>query len=575
MLAAPQTCWQKTQVGLYWMAEPWRASPGAEYIEGVLSGKIPVCRSIQQSVKRAVWLHKNAEQTQWIYKPGRAKFVIEYAKLCKLSSGRAAGQPFIHLPWQAFITGELFGWYHRKTDIRKYRVAFIEIPKKNGKSPYLALLGLIFFHAERKIGVEIHTLASKKDQARIIFNAARAMVRQSPVLRKEISVYNHHMEIGSKFAKFEPLSSDVDTIDGLTPYCQLVDELHRHKSRDLWDLARNAGGAFDDSVLIAITTAGTDVTSVCYEEHTHALNVLDGVADDETYFAYVATPDDGYDPRDESWLWKLNPSMGTALNADDVIKSWQKEIKRGMSNAFRRYRYNEWVRESKRWISADQLQANSKKVNVERLKGMRCFGGLDLALSVDMSAFTLLFEVGDLLVALVFYWCSEKSVENRVDNDRLPYDRWVQDGHLIQTPGSVTDFQYIEQDILKICRDYTVISVGYDPYRATQLASNLSNNGLEMVEVRQGTISLNGPMEYLYRKIMSRNLVHYGNPIFGWNVSNVVVRYDANKLMAPDRAKSRDKIDGVASTLNAIHCLQADAMTDEPPEFQLPLAVEI
>ena len=558
------------------MIKSWERSPGAPYMRGVLDGSIDVCESIRQAVQRAVRDHETGPDRGLIFKPGRARYVIEYAKLCRLTSGYKAGKPFVHLPWQEFITSELFGWYWRETDKRRFRIVFITVPKKNGKSPYLAMLGLAFFHAERRTGANVYSLASKKDQAKIIFQQACNFVRQSKELRAEIRIILNEMQIMDKFSKFQPLSSDVDTIDGLEPYVQLVDELHRHKSRALWDLTRNAMQSNDESVIIAITTSGEDVTSVCHEEYEYAMNVLNGVVTDDQYLAYVAKPDEDYDYNDARWLWKLNPSMGHCLIADDVLKSLEKEKQRGgVSSAFRRFRYNEWVKESKSWIKHNTWKANFRTVDPEILKEHPCYGGLDLAYSVDMTAFSLVWEIGELLVIKVWYWCCEQSVLDRTHLDRLPYDQWVQRGALRQTPGAVTDFNFIERDILEICKIYQMIELGYDPYRATQVASNLDNAGMHVVQVRQGTVSLNNPMEHLFRCARQKNICHFNNPILSWNVQNVVIRHDKNKMIAPDKDKQKEKIDGVASTLNAIFCLLKHKAAKKEPDFSMPLVISM
>lgn len=528
--------------------------PALAYMRGVLDGSIPACGSIINSVKRSCRDHRDGPERGLFFSVDRAIYVIRYARLCKHSKGEWAGQRFEHAPWQLFVTSELFGWTWKETGFRRFKTAFIEIPKKNGKSTYLAMIGVYMMHGDGENAPEVYALAGQRDQAKIVFNEAQRMVKQSQDLRDEVTVYQHNMHINATNAVFEPLASDVDTIDGRNPHCNIVDELHRHKSRGLWDLVENTMVARRQPLTIAITTAGWDVTSVCYEQHQYALKVLDGVSKNDTYFCYLATPDKGADWRDEDLWRKVNPNMNISVKLKEMHEVAKKaRVTPGQQNSFRRYRLNEWTEQADRWIGKEQWDACNKRVDVETLKGQRCWGGLDLALTFDMSATCLLFEVGDLMVVKMRFYVPEDNISQRVHNDRLPYDEWVAEGWLIATPGNVTDFDYIRKDILQDFDDYDIESYGYDPYKATQLATQLQDNGVPMVEVRQGPPSLSEPMQKLEAAISSGALVHNNHPILSWNASNIVTRKNVNGDIAPDKAKSQEKIDGLVAVIIALN----------------------
>lgn len=559
------------------MNEPWRVSPGAEYIEGVLSGKIQACQSIVMGVERAVRDHETGPERGLIFKPNWPRFVIKYGELCKQSTGKWAGKPFIHDPWQAFITSEVFGWFWVDTGLRRYKIIFIEIPKKNGKSTYLAVIGNVCFHGFGEGGAQVYSVAAKKDQARIIFDESMAMIKQSPELLADIVTMSNSMTIPSKFSKYLPLASQVDTIDGKNPSCNLVDELHRHKNRKIWDLAVTEVAARQGAMLWGITTAGDSPIGVCWDEHEDALQILEGVVENDEYFAFVATPDKGYDWKDESELYKMNPSLGRALDEDAQLKLWRSAIqKQAGQAAFRRYRFNEWTNEVERWMPAQAWRKCDQRINPDELLGLPCYGGLDLALTDDMSAFYLHFDYNDLWVAQVWYYCCEQSVRLRTQEQQLPYEKWVEKGLVLQTDGNVTDLVFIQDHIISLANQYQIIQTGYDPFKAQQVAVSLELAGMEMVEIRQTTSALNMAMEGLMRQVLSSGYVHNNHPILRWNAFNVVVRKDRNGLIAPDRLKSREKIDGISAASMAISCyLGQNPYSGVTSDFEMPLVIPL
>ena len=556
-----------------------KGHPAEDYIDGVLSGDIPACQSIIQGVQRACLDHQYAPERGFFYDAEAAEYMIEYTKLCKHTKGQWAGTPFIMAPWQRFVAGELFGWKYKETGFRRFNLAFIEIPKKNGKSTFLATIGIYMLHGDGEPGAEIFALASQRDQAKIVFNQAKAMVRRSSDLRREIAVYQHHMYITEADAVFEPLASDVDTVDGRNPHANIVDELHRHKSRYLWDLVENTMVARTQPLSVAITTAGDDLTGVCYEQHNYALGILEGNYKNDNYFCYVATPEEGYDWKDETQWRKLNPNMGISVDINEMRRTFKKaHAITAQSSAFRRYRLNEWTNEAGRWLSMEYWHKCKGEIDLDQLKGMSCWGGLDLALTFDMTAFVLVFEAHELTYVVPKYYVPEDNLVYRSEHDKLPYDAWRDDGYLIATPGNVTDMEFVKRDILDAAEKYQLQGLGYDPYKATQLAVQLQDEGVPMVEMRQGPMTLNEPMLQLEARIMNRTLVHTDHPILNWNASNVVTRSNVQGAMAPDRAKSREKIDGIVALIMAIGRQIADHNTG--PQMSIyatesPLVVNI
>ena len=567
------------------MAEPWRQSPGADYIEGVLDGRIPACKSIVKAVERAVLDHEAGPDRGLVYHPQKAWKVIRYGELfCVHTKGRWANQPFKHQGWQKFITGELFGWCNADSGLRRYRTALIEVPKRQGKTVYLAVIGLYGFHGDGENGAEVYSMASEEKQAKIVFNQARMMVIRSSVLREDIIPYSASLSIPSNDARMMPLPSDPDTIDGNNPHFQIVDELHRHKTRDVWDLCQNATGSREQPLTAAITTAGQDLASVCYEQHEYGLNILDGIFENDRYFAFIATPDEGYDWRDEKEWYKLNPSLGVNIKIEDMRDLAKEAEQKPLANlAFRRLRLNQWTRSVASWVNIEDWKACYADIDPESLFGLPCYMGIDLAVQKDMSAIALLFDLDPYWVVRMRYYCPEKAIHERTINENLPYEQWVEQGHLIKTPGNIIDFERIFGDIVGtdeapgLMEQYNILDAGMDPYRASVLGTQLMNYGLKVTWVRQGTLSLNEPMEQVEGKIASHNLVHFNHPILSWNARNVVVRKDVNGMMAPNREKSKEKIDGFSALLDAANRLIGDMELNSGQSSmdQMPLIVNV
>lgn len=560
------------------MSDPWAASPGAEYIDGVLSGDIVVCNSIRLAVERAADDHLYGESRGLVFVPDRAQYVLDYARYCRHSKGRWAGQPFEHQPWQAFITSELFGWYRRDTKKRRYRVAFIEVPKKSGKSTYLAVLGIYMLHGDREQGAEVYTIASERNQARIIFSQSRTMVLKSPKLSERILCYKDSLSIEATDSVMMPLPGDPDSIDGVNPSCMLVDEVHRHKSRQIWDLAIHSPEAREQPLILGITTAGDDLTSVCYEQHDYGLKLLEGVFRDDQYFTFIATPDKNYDWTDEQEWLKINPSLGVTKdiqNFRDKVEAARNSPAKSLS--FRRFQLNEWTKQVGTWLDMAVWFANDQDYPEERLAGRKCYVGIDIGIVKDMSAVALVFPIDDLWVVLMRYYCPQVSVTERTDLENLPYQMWVETGLLQVTEGNVIDIEYIYEDIMALADQYTIHEIGFDPYRAMQLSNLLASQGVPMVEVPQSNMRLNEAVDALEKQILQHNIVHYGNEILAWNVSNVVLNQNRNKMRAPDRLRSRDKIDGVAAVVNAISRMVADAEIIESSydEADMPFVINM
>lgn len=488
--------------------------------------------------------------------------VVEFVeRYCRHSKGEWAGRPIVLEVWQRELVIVLFGW-RRADGTRRYRLAYIEIARKNAKSTLAAAIGLYLTLGDHEPGAEVYASATKKDQAKIVHGAAEAMVKQSPALKKYLRTYRNNIHCLKLGSKFEPLGADSDTLDGLNPHGNIVDETHAHKDRALWDVLQTAQGARRQPLTIAITTAGVyDPESLGWQLHDYAVKVLEGAIEDDRFFAYIAAMDEGDDWRDEAAWEKANPNLGVSIKREYLQEQCaQAEQQPSFLNTFLRLHGDRWTQQLTRWISLEawNLCADAPL----SLDGRIVFGGLDLSTKIDMSALTLLSLAPDGVYDLWFrFWVPEELVHERERRHEGPsYAAWLRDGSLIATPGNVIDYEFIRADILEHAKRMKLKQIGYDPWNAEQLATQLMDalnparqeSGFQMVSMRQGMATLSEPSKEFEKLTIARKLRHGGHPVMRWMVANVTTRTDANGNIAPDKSSSVGKIDGVVSTILAL-----------------------
>lgn len=378
--------------------------------------------------------------------------ILNFFSLLRHSKGEWAGEPFVLSPWQTFILWAVFGW-KRADGHRRYRTAYVEIGRKNGKSTVAAGIGLYLFAADQEPGAEVFTAATKRDQARIVHGEAVNMVRMSPGLQRFIQVFKDNLSMTRTNSKYQPLGADADTMDGLNVHGAIIDELHAHKNRSLWDVLETATGARRQPLLFAITTAGFDRTSICWQQHDYGEKVLDRIIEDDAYFAYIACLDAQDEWTDWSVWIKANPNLGVSVKVESLEDQCAKaESLPAAQNAFRRLRLNQWTEQADRWIDMSVWDGGAVPVNRAELSQRRCFGGLDLSTTTDISAFVLVFPPSKkegLWQVLCRFWIPKDNIVKRVQHDRVPYDGWVQQGLIEATPGNVVDYSVIKARILE------------------------------------------------------------------------------------------------------------------------------
>lgn len=522
---------------------------------------MPVGRLVRQAVERHVRDLETGASRGLRFDFDSAQVALDFCRLVHHSKGEWAGQIFEPTDWECFILWTLFGW-SRADGRRRYREALVELARKNGKTFLAAVIALILLVLDGEPGAEVYAAATKRDQARLVWDDAAAVVKASPALSSRIDVQRLNMSISASRSKFEPLSADHKTADGLNPHGVVNDELHRHKDRGLYDVLKTGMGARRQPMILNITTAGDEDPETVYAEiHEYGIQVVQGVIEDDSFFSFIATLDEGDDWKDESTWAKANPNLGISVYLDSLRESFQQALKKPAEEAaFKRLRLNVRTQTSTPWIRLEDWNAcyDPALVGWRDFGGRECYCGLDLASTTDLTARATLFPMDDLLAVQTVAWCPEDNLARRSDIDRAPYPQWVREGWLRVTPGNLTDYRYIEDDLSELCKTYAVREVGYDRALSYSVAPRLVDAGVPMVEVPQGPVNMTGPIMRLEDLVLSRKLRHDGNPLLRWCVMNAMTKTSTGELKRLVKTSARARIDAVVATLLGMSCLMAD-----------------
>jgi phage terminase large subunit-like protein len=470
--------------------------------------------------------------------------------------GELRGQPFRLEEWERHFVRNLFGW-RRPGGTRRYRRACLGIPRKNGKTTLGSGIALYLTIADREPGAEVYSAAGDRDQAALMFDAAKSMVQASPELSERCEIYKRSIVVPKTGASYKVLSSDAGLKHGTSPHAVLFDELHVQKNRDLWEALSTGQGARRQPLFIWISTAGFDTESLCHEQWVYAQKVRDGIINDPEFLPvlYEASKDDDW--RSPATWKKANPNYGVSIKPEFLEAECKKagEVP-AEENSFKRLYLNLWTEQRDRWLAIDKWDAcDLRPVDLDALKGRECFVGLDLSSTQDVTAAVYVFPDKDG-GADVFarFWIPEESMHERERRDRVPYGVWRDAGLVEATPGNAVDYDFIEARIAEDAERFKIKEIAYDPWNAQQLAANLTKRGLEMVEFRQGFLSMSAPTKDLLRRVLAKKLNHAGNPVLRWMASNAVAVTDpaGNIKLSKPKPSSPHKIDGLIALVMAL-----------------------
>ena len=477
------------------------------------------------------------------------------------AKGELGGQPFLLQPWQKGYIRSLFAETNGR---RKVRTSLLAIPRKNGKSTLAAGIALRCL-LEDEPGAEVYSCAASRDQARLVFDTARIAVEQSPTLSQLLKVYRNAIVRESTHSTYKSLSAEAGLQHGLSPHAVVFDELHV-SNREMWEVMLSGQGARRNPLTVALTTAGYDRKSVCWEVWKYAESVASGAIKDDSFLPQIfAAPVDA-DWKDEKVWAAANPNLGVSVKLDFLRSECARAIEMPTyENTFRQLYLDQWTEQDQRWLRMDHWAQGNGACPVD-LAGRECWAGLDLATTFDTTAFVLLFPLDDgTFWVEPHFFIPNENAHQRERRDKVPYITWQRQGLLTMTDGNVTDFEVVRRDIVNLASKYRIRGIGLDPWGSAHLGQQLQGDGLPMQDFRQGYGSLSGPSKQLENFVVSGKLRHGGHAVLSWQASNVAIQQDsAAGNIKPSKAKSTERIDGIVSLVMAIGLWQTS--TAPPPE---------
>lgn len=537
------------------------------YVDDILSGAIPACRWIKLACERHRRDLEDGHERGLHFDDRAARVAIAFFSVLRHWKGEWGGTPVTLEPAQQFWIWSLFGW-KRADGSRRFRTAYLEVARKNGKTTIAAGVGLYLAFVDNEPGAEVYSAATKRDQARISHKDATMMVKSSPQLNRMIGIYRDNLHQVNSGSKFEPLSADYNTIDGLNVHGVIADELHAWPQPELWGVLKTGTGSRRQPLMLAITTAGVDQQGICYGQREYVTRILKGIIQDDAYWGMIYTLDTKQDwpdlEIDDDWQdgtnWiKANPLLGVSKKLDTMRSDANEAANKPAElNHFLRWHLNIWTQAVTRWISPIHWAACGEyAVDATALAGRACYAGLDLSQTYDITALALVFppeSEDEPYQVLMRFWLPEDNMLERVRRDQVHYDVWARLGYLRLTPGNVVDYDFILAEIAKLAEQYDIREIGYDRWGATLISQRLMEMGGDewVVPIGQGFASMSPPMRELGKLIAERRLAHGNNPVLAWMADNLVAREDAAGNLKPDKEKSREKIDGIVALIMAL-----------------------
>jgi len=484
-----------------------------------------------------------------------------FSELLRHTKGRWARRPFKLTAWQlGDIVGPLFGDVEYdpagKAWVRTHRVAWIELARKNGKSELLAGIALVLTVADDEESAEVYGAAVDRDQASIVWAVAERMVQLSPTLSRRLRIYRQAKRIVDQrtASYYQVLAGDALGNLGLNPHGVLFDEVHAQRDRQLWDALRTSMGTRLQPLMVAATTAGNDPAGFAAQEHAYSEQVAADPALDRRRLVYLRNMPADADPWDEANWYHPNPALGDFLSLGALRdEAHEARLAPARENAFRQYRCNQWVRSVVRWLSLDAWDATAGLVDEDALAGRRCYGGLDLANTQDLTALCWAFPGPDGAVQLLWrHWCPEDRLADLDARTGGNASAWARQGYLTLTPGNVLDHAAVLTQVDADAHRFDVVDLAYDRWGMAQLRIDLADAGLAVVDMGQGFASMSPPTKAFERLVLAGQLHHGGNPLVRWQAGHVVTATDAAGNLKPDKARSHEKIDGIVAGVMAL-----------------------
>jgi phage terminase large subunit-like protein len=536
------------------------------YAQDVVSGKIAACKWTILACRRQLDDLEKARSREWPYKFDREKAsricrFIEKLPHIKGEWAKQGGRIRLE-PWQVFILTAVFGWVHRQSGMRRFRIVYIEVPRKNGKSTFSAGVGIYCACADGEQGAEVYSAATTRDQAKIVWNDAHHMVERSPGLKAHFGVTTSAFAISQvqTASRFQALSAEGNSLDGLNIHCAIVDELHAHRTRKVYDVLETATGARTQPLIWNITTAGSDRSGICYEQRTYLTKILEGTAPDDTYFGIIYSLDEDDDWTDAAVWAKANPNYGVSVFPDDLERLCQKA--RQMTSA----QANFQTKRLSVWINADQALFNmeawsrcaDRSLKEDDFRDESCWIGIDLAPRHDFCSMVKLFKRGDDYYCFAKHYLSDDEIE---ESPNAQFMGWRREGWITTNPGNVNDYGLLEDELREAAKNFQICEVPYDDYSAHQFCTRMQEEGFPMVNYGATVKNFNEPTKLLEALIKAGRIHHNGDPVLAWMMSNVIGHFDRKDNVFPvkdEHQRGNNMTDGAIALIMAL----ARAMTD-------------
>lgn len=498
------------------------------------------------------------KQKSSVYDKSAADYAVAFIENLCHTKGTWAGKPFELIDWQEQIIRDLFGTL-KPNGYRQFNTAYIEIPKKQGKSELAAAVALLLTCGDGEERAEVYGCAADRQQAAIVFDVAADMVRMCPALSKRVKILASQKRLiyTPTNSFYQVLSAEAYSKHGFNIHGVVFDELHTQPNRKLFDvMTKGSGDARMQPLYFLITTAGTDTHSICYETHQKAKDIIEGRKIDPTFYPVIYGADESDDWTDPKVWKKANPSLDITVGIDKVKAACDSAKQNpGEENAFRQLRLNQWVKQAVRWMPMEKWDNCAFTVDEDELEGRVCYGGLDLSSTTDITAFVLVFpplDEEDKYIILPYFWIPEDNLTLRVNRDHVPYDVWERQGYLQTTEGNVVHYGFIEKFIERLGERFNIREIAFDRWGAVQMVQNLEGMGFTVVPFGQGFKDMSPPTKELMKLVLEQKIAHGGHPVLRWNMDNIYIRTDPAGNIKTDKEKSTEKIDGAVATIMAL-----------------------
>lgn len=521
-----------------------------QYARDIVDQEIVSCWQIMAACRR---YFRDLDDDRFVFDKDEAERACERVQRFPHIKGVLAGKPLFLEPWQLFAYANVFGFLWKKTNKRKYWKVLILCARKNGKTALSAPLGNYMLSMDNEPGAEVYSIASKKDQARIVFDSSREMAKRVPkfLIRTGTELFRHHIENNKTAGVYKPLASDSNSLDGLGPHCVIFDEVHAFKDRNIYGVMETAVGARTQPILWAISTAGFDDTGICYELQMDLEKILKQEYDDEGFFGLIYTIDKEDDFRDKNCWIKANPNLGVSLSEEYIQSMVDKAIRQpGNKNNVLTKHFNIWCTASENlfdMIAYDECADHSLKV--ENFRGKKCYAGIDLSSKIDLTGFAYVFKDKDIYTAITDAFLPEGAIES---SSNAAYPGWVNEGYLNATKGEAINYDQLEEYFKSKVSDLDILDTAFDPWSMAQFAQNMQKAKIDMTEFNMRVANVSEPLKYLDALIRERKFRHNGCPVLRWCFSNVMAKEDHNGNIYFRKAHPKFKIDLCVAVVMAV-----------------------